>query len=190
MLSKAIKLVSVLLFFPATGLADPLPPIKEVEDSINSIKAARGGGGDLLRILAVEGCYPSNRAKTYVCLIRGTFKQETTVQEVPIEKNGETWKVLDPNENSVSAVCPNNDEATKLLRALKGRSDIVVVGEVDGGLAIFSDQRGLTRNKKGPMRLMCRFNVNDSIGDDRLYLSYVGFYDGKYFIDPDIELAD
>ncbi len=170
--------------------AQPIPSSSEVQHSINSIRAAQGQKGEGVKVLSVESCYPADLKETFICLVRGSFNQEVSVQEIPIKRSSGKWEVLDPGKTSAAAVCPDNAEATKLLRALKNRSDIDVVGEVDDGHGTFSDERGTTREKKGPLRLMCRFNVNDSSGSDRLYLSYVGYTDGKYFIDPDVEVWD
>lgn len=178
-----------VFFFAAQSAAEDLPAISEIESAISSLSGDKSEK-IAVKILGVEGCYPAGQKEDFVCLVRALSGGKTDVEEVPMQKKLGKWSMLNPNESKLSPRCPENAEATKLLRALKGRSDIEVTGEVDDGAGSFSAERGLTRNEKGPLRLMCRFNVNDSLGTDRLYLCYLSYADGKYKIDPDVEVWD
>lgn len=183
-------LAGSVFLFAAQSVAEELPAISEIESAIASISSGNKSKKIEVKILGVEGCYPTGQKDNFICLVRALSGGNTSVEELPMQNVRGKWSLLKPNETRLSPRCPGNTEATKLLRTLKGRSDIEVTGETDDGEGSFSDERGMTRSEKGPLRLMCRFNVNDSLGTDRLYICYLSYTDGKYRIDPDVEVWD
>lgn len=169
------------------SFAATTPDAKEAEAAI---RLARGKASPSKRftVTSVDGCFPSSRHNTLICLVRANDDGSSATEPVGFEHSNAGWKAVDPTD--ISPICPKNEDATSLLQNIKGNKSIIVTGEVDDGKGDFSDQRGLTRERKGPMRLMCRFKVQDSLGNDRLYIAYLSFDNGRYVIDPDIEIWD
>lgn len=65
-----------------------------------------------------------------------------------------------------------------------------MTGSVDEGAGYFTDKRGTLRDRKGPYRLMCRYDVSMAARGKYLYLTYVWHDGSRYVIDPDVEVWD
>ncbi|WP_267549358.1 hypothetical protein [Rhizobium rhizogenes] len=88
----------------------------------------------------------------------------------------------------IDGACAPLDIAQDALRKLRGDAKLRVTSEVDDGAGIFTTQRGMLRNKKGPYRLMCRYEVAAGSGKKDLVIAYV-WHDGtRYVVDSDIEV--
>jgi hypothetical protein len=178
-----------LLAAPNIAVAANTPSSKDAEAAIRAVRGDTKSSTQF-EVSNVGSCFPSSRHNTLICLVTAVYKGNSSTEAVGFENTNSGWKAINPREIDISPICPNNKVATSLLQSVKRDKSIVVTGEVDSGKGDFSEERGLSRDKKGPMRLMCRFKVNDSLGEDRLYISYLSFENGQYTVDPDIEIWD
>lgn len=134
------------------------------------------------------GCYPGagDDAGRFLCLVNvsgddGTF----TVQPIGFEQKGAAgWQAVPPSMVPTPA-CPSKALAEPLFQQRMGSSAKVTdAPNADDGL--FSDERGLTREKKGPMRLMCTYDVTRG-GAASTVVAYFTYRNGRYGLDADYE---
>ena len=59
---------------------------------------------------------------------------------------------------------------------------IEVTGDIDDGQGLFSAERGMMRDKQGPTRIMCRYDVESQISE-RMAITYFWYENGKYRLD-------
>ena len=142
---------------------------------------------DALKVHKVHGCVPAfdRPATDFLCVLdwHSPVQEGEDAKETPVpfrHKDG-TWTVL-LDGDSLDPACPSLKEAQQLLRAFKKNDSLVVTGEIDDGEGMFAAERGMMRDKKGPLRIMCRFELESRISD-RMALSYFWYENGKYRLD-------
>lgn len=189
--SAKLALSTALAFGLLAGAAEgsPLSP-QQAESAITAAVKAMGRQATV-KVYDVLGCLPAfNKPKgTWICRIdhlhpgRGTREQRNYV----FRQKGNDW-TIHPEEMALNAACPPNGFAQTAFRTMRNDNGLRVLSEVDKGEGSFTDSRGMSRDKKGPMRLMCRYEVKTGSGRDLLFITYV-WHDGRtYSIDPDIEI--
>lgn len=135
----------------------------------------------------VFGCYPmkDHPRSDRLCLIdlddsTGEFR----VQQLPFQKNASGWKLLNPRE-SYSLDCPTAVEALPLFREAMHDDKVVVKDVPDEGTV--TDERGMSRDKKGPLRLMCTYGLEGRSGEYTV-IGYFRFENDSYKLDSDKEV--
>lgn len=133
----------------------------------------------------VVGCYPAagEHKGQFICLVDvnapdGGFR----VQELPFVRDNGTWRMVEPSV-SRSPACPAEAEAEALFKGRMGGGTRVTDVPEEG---TFTDERGKFRDKHGPMRLMCTYEVTRSLGPVTV-VAYFTYRDGKYGLDADYE---
>lgn len=136
----------------------------------------------------VVGCYPGagDDKGRFLCLVNmngpdGTF----SVQPLALERRGAAdWQALPPSSVPTPS-CPSRAVAEPLFQQRMGAAAKVTDApdEEDG---LFTDERGMARDKKGPMRLMCTYGVTRN-GNESTVVAYFTYKSGKYGLDADYE---
>lgn len=191
---RSLTLFSGLLFFAVSGacgdaaVSPPTPAQAEAAMKSAFRKSSEQQNVDSLKVHKVHGCVPAfdRPATDFLCVLdwHSPFQEGEDAQEIPFpfrHKDG-TWSLLEDLDSLASPACPSLKEAQRLLRAFKKNDSLVVTGEIDNGEGMFSAERGLTRNRKAPLRIMCRFELESRISD-RMALSYFWYENGKYRLD-------
>ncbi|MCB0352024.1 MAG: hypothetical protein KDD64_00815 [Bdellovibrionales bacterium] len=168
--------------------ARELPTLEQIQDAVNAFRNASGTPTPI-SLTGEDGCFPStkDREKTVVCVVSTKIEGEEQRTSVPLSFE-RSWQIVEDREREIQARCPDRAQAQKLIRAVKGHTGIEVKKEDDPNGGTFTDERGFSRENKGPYRLMCRYFVDDFLGKDRLYITYIGTKAGEYFMDSDIEI--
>ena len=190
-MKRSLTLSAALLFFAASsafgaGAATLTPTQAEAAMKSALRKNPEIKSVDSLKVQKVHGCVPvfDRPATDFLCVLdwHSPFHGED-LKETPVlfRQKGETWTPIE-DDGIPSPACPSLKEAQQLLRAFKKNDSLKVTGEIDDGEGLFSAERGLTRNKKGPLRIMCRFEIESKIGD-RMAISYFWYENGKYKLD-------
>ena len=177
--------------------ADP-PSLDEIRQALQSQPAAtvhedrsRRGQGET----HVLTCFPaiSRDPAQFICLLEAAAAVTAGgPHAVALKRTAAGWTVMTEDNPDAQPACPPVEVAQSLLRRLRGEF-LSVVGEAEEGQADFTDLRGPERDRKGPLRLMCQYEVEDlreKRGDREaaLYVTYVWYANGKYSMDPDIEV--
>jgi hypothetical protein len=190
-MKRILTLSAGLLFFAASGAfaadAATLAPA-QAEAAMKSAFRKNPGieNVDSLKVYKVHGCVPvfDRPATDFLCVVDWHTPVDggEDIQEMalPFRRKAGKWEPIDAA--FLSPACPSLKEAQQLLRAFKKNDSLKVTGEIDEGQGLFSAERGMMRDKKGPLRIMCRFEVESKIGD-RLALSYFWYENGKYRLD-------
>lgn len=189
-----VTLLSGLLLLAASGsfAADasmPTPAQAEaaMKSAFRDILEQQKKNVDLLKVHKVHGCVPAfeRPATDFLCVLdffTPAFEgEEATETPIPFRHKNGTWSMV-IDEGFDSPACPSLKEAERLLRAFKKNDTLEVTGEIDDGQGLFSAERGMMRDKKGPLRIMCRFEVESRISE-RLAISYFWYENGKYRLD-------
>lgn len=139
-------------------------------------------------IREVTGCYPGagDDAGRFLCLVSVTGPGgEAGVQPIALERQASAgWKAV-PSMVPTPA-CPSKAVAEPLFQQRMGASAKVTdAPNADDG--VFTDERGLSRDRKGPMRLMCAFEVTGRLGPSTV-VAYFTYKNGKYGLDADYEM--
>lgn len=172
-----------------TAFAVPVPTFEQFTAAMSKFITQRSKeeGAPRVAFNKLQTCFPAHHSQdTFLCLaemeLNGEGRLENFVQEVGIRKDGESWSVLDPSEITVHAACPALEIAQAEIRRIRSNPSIVITGEIDDLQGLFSEDRGMMRDKKGPNRLMCRYE--GKVGTTQyLYISYAWYESGKYRID-------
>jgi len=141
-----------------------------------------------LTVRQILGCYPGagDNKGQFLCLVDMNGPDgEFRVQTLPLERMGaDAWQVMPPTVVPTPA-CPSKAVAEPLFQKKMGSAARVTdaPNENDG---TFTDERGKFRDKKGPMRLMCTYEITRSMGAATV-VAYFTFKDGKYGLDGDVE---
>lgn len=161
------------------------PTVEQLQQAIDAVKK------DAPKIETMLGCLPAHgEPETQrVCVLQ--FNGLKSNQEIAFRRDGGGWQlVLDEAGEPVpgEAACAPLEVAEAALRRIRGDAGLRVTGSVDEGAGIFTDARGMLRDKPGPYRLMCRYDVSTVSGAEYLYLTYVWHDGSQYVIDPDVEV--
>ncbi|MFK0161278.1 hypothetical protein [Rhizobium sp. NPDC090279] len=163
-----------------------LSPTKEqLQQALDRVKPG------LPRIREFVGCVPAfgQPATTRLCSL--TAEGRDFIQNLPFRLAGGRWEVVLERTGTppeIDGACAPPDVAQTELRKLRGDAKLKVTGEVDDGAGTFTTERGVLRNKKGPYRLMCRYEVVAGSGKKDLVIAYV-WHDGTHYsLDSDIEV--
>lgn len=163
----------------------PPPTLAQLQQALDRAKPGPP------RIREFLGCVPAfgQPATVRLCTLLG--ERRDSVQSLPFRFAGGRWDVvLDrtgaPLEND--GACAPLDVAQAALRKLRGDVKLRVAGEVDDGAGTFTTERGVIRDKSGPYRLMCRYEVVAGSGNKYLIIAYVWHDGARYSVDSDIEI--
>ena len=175
------------LFLPGIASAQQ-PSAAEAKDALVEFGKRVGKvPASEIEVKAVVGCYPiANRPSTdVICLLDAKNNEgKHEVGEIPFSRSNSRWSVLSA-ETSYSPACPPKAEAESILRqSLHDPKTTVTDVPEEGNL---TDQRGMNRDKSGPMRLMCVYGVDGALGE-RTVVGYFQFEAGKYLLDADAEV--
>jgi hypothetical protein len=176
----------MLVLAMAAALAGQEPTRQDVTRGIDEVVARLARKPPLpIVVRDVVGCYPATgeHKGQFICLVdvNGT-DGEYRVQQLPFVRDGRAWRMVEPSM-SRSPACPAASEAESLFKARLGDGARVTDVPEDG---TFTDERGKNRDKHGPMRLMCTYEVTRSLGPATV-VAYFTYRDGKYGLDPDFE---
>lgn len=135
------------------------------------------------KIAEVLGCIPASAPKgSWVCPVQ--IANRDHINDLTFRNTEKGWELLEEEGTPACAPLPVEE---KVYRQVLGDKSIHVTGEVDDGEGLFTDERGMMRNKKGPYRLMCRYEVATSTNPDALFITYI-WHDGEnYIVDHDWE---
>ncbi|TIX87784.1 hypothetical protein [Rhizobium sp. P44RR-XXIV] len=163
----------------------PAPTKEQLQQALDRVKPGSP------RIHEFLGCVPAMGQPATVRLCMLTAEGRGFVQDLPFRFVGGRWEVVLDQTGAppeIDGACAPLDIAQDALRKLRGDAKLRVTGEVDDGAGIFTAERGMLRNKKGPYRLMCRYEVAAGSGKKDLVIAYV-WHDGtRYVVDSDIEV--
>lgn len=189
--SLQLILALLALAIPALAYADSreAPSLGEVKQAIQRAVRDRGKDAGGIEVRTVHGCYPVYASKTaeLICLVDMNSPDGSFQTEQLVFRKGKSWEVLidDESSDSRSPACPNKRLAEPLLRESLRDSQLIVAPSDESGT--FSDERGLNRDKSGPLRLMCTYSVKGKLGEQTV-VGYFQYLDGKYVLDPDREI--
>lgn len=135
----------------------------------------------------IAGCYPGagDDKGHFLCLaIMNAPDGAVGVQPLALQRVGATWKAAPPSVVPTPA-CPSKAIAEPLFQQRMGSSARVTDAPNDDD-GLFTDERGISRDRKGPMRLMCTYEVTRSLGPSTI-VAYFTYRNGKYGLDADYE---
>ena len=191
---RRLALLSGLLFFTASSAFGAEASMLTTAQAEAAMKSAfrdmleqQKKKIDLLKVHKVHGCVPAfeRPATDFLCVLdfyTPAFEgEEATETPIPFRHQNGTWSVV-LNSGIDDPACPSLKEAERLLRAFKKNDNLKVTGEIDDGQGLFAAERGMMRDKKGPLRIMCRYDVESQISE-RLAISYFWYENGKYRLD-------
>lgn len=156
----------------------------------DEVRKAKKGDFEKLQVRSVLGCYPAAHrpSSERLCLLEMNKPNgEFSIQTLSFQRKGEEWSFINPDSQELtpSPACPSSEMALPLLvDSFHDPKLEVTDGEEEG---TFTDERGMTREKKGPYRLMCAYGVKRSIGEQSV-VAYFQYRDGKYLLDSDKEV--
>jgi hypothetical protein len=189
-LSRALCVVVVLAEGMKPALASPaatahqLPTMQQLQSALDKVKPG------LTRIREFFGCIPAFGKPMTIRLCALKVEGTDFVQIIPFRFADHSWLVvLDRTGRppETEGACAPIDVAQAELRKLRRDDKLRVIREVDDGEGTFTAERGLLRDRKGPYRLMCRYDVVVGSGKQALLIAYV-WHDGvHYIVDRDIE---
>lgn len=192
----AILLLALPLQANATSLTagsvltSPLS-VSQAEQAVAGAIKAMGRKADA-RVYDVIACVPAFKKpqRTWSCVIDLDVPGRGRRMTVPyvFRQQGETWS-MNPETDAVGACAPNEVVQTA-FRAARNDPALHVSHEAGRGEGIFTDERGISRDQKGPMRLMCRYAVRTGRGEELLFVTYLRHDGASYVIDPDWEIWD
>ncbi len=168
--------------------ASPPPPtIDQLQHALDTVKPGGLPIGEFL------GCLPVSRQPENVrlCVLSAQGDDPGEFQEIPFRFSKGRWAVLLDKKGrppKLDAACASPAIAQAAFRRLQRDEGLRVVGQHDGGDGVFTDQRGISRNRKGAYRLMCLYEVVKSSGAKNNTIAYVWSDGATYTIDPDIEV--
>ncbi len=162
-----------------------LPNLEQLQQAVDRVKP------DAPRIRQLLGCIPAFRQPENVRLCATADEGSNDfVYSLPFRLADGRWNlVLDETgiPATVEGACAPPDVAQSALRGLRNDASLSVTGEIDDGEGLFTADRGMLRDKKGPYRLMCRYEAVTGFGTKYLIITYVWHDGSHYIIDPDIE---
>lgn len=165
---------------PAPG-AGVWPSVAEAQAALDA--AVRpGSGAKGFQVERILGCLPAHQVKgVWVCPVQVAGQKH--VFEFNFERPVGQWRL---REQDTQPACAPYATAEAAFRQQEGHQGLKVKGSVDEGSGLFTDQRGMLRDRRGPYRLMCRYDVAKG-STDWLYITYV-WHDGQhYIVDADVE---
>lgn len=178
-------LAASLLLVALPAAAQPTPA--ETATAITTALTAMGRApATAVQVRSIVGCYPGagDGAPWLLCLVDMNDRNgQFGVQRVPMRRAGDQWRIHEV-AGLPSIACPSKADAEPLFQKAMGTGARVTDVPDDGTL---SDERGMNRGKKGPLRLMCTYEVTRSLGAVTV-VAYFGYAHGKYTLDPDYEV--
>ena len=186
-------LVSGLLFCAVSGAFGAeisTPTAAQAEAAMKSAFSNRPDyqkNIDALKVHKVHGCVPAfeRAANEFLCVLdffSPTYGgEEAPETPIPFRHQNGTWSMV-TDSGFDSPACPSPKEAERLLRAFKKNDSLKVKDDIDDGQGLFSAERGMMRDKKGPLRIMCRYDVESQISE-RMAITYFWYENGKYRLD-------
>jgi len=162
-----------------------LPTMDQLQHALDRVKPG------LPRIRESLGCVPAFEKPVTVRLCALIADGRASVQDLPFRFADGEWEViLDPTgaPPEIDGACAPLDIAQAAFRTLRGDVKLRVTGKVDDGEGTFTGRRGVLRDKEGPYRLMCRYEVVAGSGNKYLLIAYVWHDGAHYVVDSDIEV--
>ncbi|MBH1966099.1 MAG: hypothetical protein I8H77_17270 [Comamonadaceae bacterium] len=161
------------------------PSVAEAQVAIAALMAKRAPDrAGTVKVDRVLGCLPGLKEKPDVWVCPVIHAGNARPLAWTLVRQGSQWIARDKD---AKPACAPLKVAEAAFRQKFNDQKIRVTGEVDDGEGLFTSDRGITRQDRGPYRLMCRYEVDTGLMDDALFLTYV-WHDGqKYLIDGDVE---
>lgn len=174
--------VGLVITAALSGASGPPPTLADLRQAMRAalVAAQRAplADGDLR---GVDGCYPAEagRGVEWLCMadLKGRDGQ-FRLQPLPLTRASGDWQIV-RNAMTASPACPTGAEAARLLAPKMGT--VQVTSKPDSGL--FSDQRGLSRDKPGPLRLMCTWGVRRPGGGEATATGYLRYTNDAYVLE-------
>ena len=170
----------------ASETALPMSPtIEQLQQALERVKPG------LPRIRESLGCVPAFKKPVTVRLCALIADGRDSVHDLPFQFGDGRWDVVLDRTGTppeIDGACAPLDIAQAAFRTLRGDAKLRVTGEVDDGAGTFTEERGVLRDKEGPYRLMCRYEVVAGSGNKYLLIAYVWHDGAHYVVDSDIEV--
>jgi hypothetical protein len=180
-----VSAATALLFVTDVG-AQSIPSIEQAQRGVDEVMLARTKDPKRgLKVLEVLGCLPSmkNPKTVWVCPIK-IDAPSGNILKFTFQKSPDGWRAL---IEDAKAACAPLAEAERAFKQMRPGGKFKVKGEVDDGEGLFTTDRGTLRDKRGPYRLMCRYEVETASNPDALFITYVWHDGNSYVIDTDVE---
>lgn len=162
-----------------------LPTTAQLQQAMDRVKPGAP------RIRELLGCVPAFGQPETVRLCATMAEGRDFVDSLPFRFDNGRWDVVLDQTGApptIEGACAPLNIAQTAFRKLRGDAGLNVIGEVDDGEGLFTDERGMLRDKKGPYRLMCRYEVGTGFGNKYLIITYIWHDGSHYVVDPDIEV--
>jgi hypothetical protein len=155
-----------------------------LQDLSAALEATHRPAKPLPAIDSVEGCYPTNIDPPSIVICVINFAHGRREETIYLRSVGGLWRYF-KEASSSWPVCPRKLEATKLIRKFPFFERLTVVNAPHEG--ILTNQRGRMRDRSGPMRLGCTYEMS-SESANLTVMAYFRYVDGHYEIDEYDEL--
>lgn len=187
-----LTLFSGLLFFAVSSAFGAEPPLITTAQAEAALKSAFRNRPDMqkdidrLKVHKVHGCVPAfeRTANERLCILDffspAYGGEEAPETPIPFRYQNGNWSMV-TDSGFDSPACPSLKEAERLLRAFKKNDSLKVTGDIDDGQGLFVGEHGMVPGKKGPLRIMCRYDVELTV--EQLAILYFWYEDGKYRLD-------
>lgn len=179
--ANALAWLGLMIASGAGASAPDVPVAAQIRQALAA--AAAGVAKPAPEVDAVDGCFPGVGERDWaVCSVR--LRDAPRGVEMAFHRAPEGWWEY-ADRSDLYPACPEGAAADALLRTVVHFPNLEVNDFPSEG--ILTDQRGLLRDRKGPLRLGCTYGVSSDRGDYTV-LAYFSYIDGRYEIDPDKEL--
>jgi len=184
-LAIGISLASVQARSAPEAVAPVTPTTTQLQQAIDRVRPGSARTRELL------GCVPAFGQPETVRLCAMSAEGRDFIDSLAFRLTDGRWDVVLDDAGlppTIEGACAPLDFAQTAFRKLRADAGLSVTGEVDNGEGLFTEQRGVLRDKTGPYRLMCRYEVASGVGNKYLFITYVWHDGSHYVIDPDIEV--
>ena len=138
-----------------------------------------------LKVDRLHGCFPQARRDEWLCLVEYLGRNgKPTVDKLVFRRSAQQW-IVDPDADT-DPLCPPRDVAQAALQAIRNDARLKITEDAESG--VLSDDRGLLRDRKGPLRLACTYEVETGPGRELIIVAYSSYRDDRYIIDPDLDV--
>ncbi len=138
-----------------------------------------------LKVDRLHGCFPQARRNEWLCLVEYPGRSgRPLVDELVFRRSAQQWTV-DPDADA-DPLCPPQDVAQAAFQTIRNDARLKITE--DAGSGTLSESRGLLRDKKGPLRLACTYEVETGLGLELGIVAYSSYQNGRYVIDPDLDV--
>ena len=191
-MGKTVLAVAILAAVTTNAaVAADEPTTAEVETALEAAMKAAGLERPDLTVTVVDACFPVHeQPNTFVCLL--PMAGEGRYDQVPLRRAGDRYDVVMDESGApawLDMACPPLAEAERFLRDARKDERLKVTGFAADPFGELTDERGQFRERKGPERLMCTYEMKGRSGAQTA-VTYVWRKDGKYVFEPEHEVWD